>query len=408
MEQSPVHRISAPKIVVALLFIILPFFGFFLGMEYQKSIILSEQQAIETPPQDSSSSITETLDIANNGIAENGQVFTVGLLQFQIPERWVYRDGINPYFGDVGFGINPPGKTDITTNSSFFSLRVEDEVESLDDLEAMKNSILNQFRLDNLSVKAIQVSGINGYIISGTPTLPSGPDITCGICYITPFTIDSHAKFAIFYYKNRRYSLMGDVLTYEKEFDSIVSTFAFTDSDVSPKSTYQVIDGSLYSVNKSGTRTLLLNKTDYQNSNSTSDMSGFIGFLESADRSKVMLIGNYSEYSLSPIYYYDPTLEKALLVDKGTKSVVWSPNSRYAAFLNKPDDSHILSKIILYDTQTNTSRDLSQRHTLNNDMLGFGNIQWLDDSSGVYVNFTVHNNTPYQDIIDEGKTKIVL
>lgn len=395
------------KILAGVLFVVLPVVGFFMGMEYQKSITTSKQQSVELSYLKPTSRIEEEPEVTNTGIAEEGQIFTIGLSQFQIPEGWVYSDGINPYFGDVGFGINPPEKTDITTNLSFFSLRVQDEVESLDDLEDMKNSILNQFQLDNLSVKKIQVSGVDGYIISGIPTPPSGPDITCGVCYITPFNPESHAKFAIFFYKNRQYSFMGDVVMHESDFDAILSTFKFIDTEVSLESTYQIIDGSLYVVNRSGNKAIVLNKADYKKDND-SDTFEFIGVLESPDRSKMILIGNYSDSSLSPIYYYEPTLGKALFVDTGTKSVSWSPDSRYAAFVSKPTDSNILSEIILYDTQMNTSVDISQKNTLPYDILGFGNIQWLDDSSSIHVNYTVHDDTAFRNIIDKGKTKIVL
>jgi hypothetical protein len=163
--------------------------------------------------------------LVREGIVKNNEVFTIGLLQFEAPENWYYKQSKNPYFGDDWFQLDPSGRTDFP----LFTLKVRDALDSVDNLNSLRTYAIDAHYLTKYKEEQITISGIKGYIISGIPAPPTGPGISCGECYLGPFfKINDSAKIVVFY-NQRSYIFLGPIQEYGKEFDQILSSFQFVE-----------------------------------------------------------------------------------------------------------------------------------------------------------------------------------
>ena len=201
---------------------------------------------------------------------------------------------------------------------------------------------------------------------------------------------------------------------YDPTYDQILSSFRFVDELSRLDSQFEAIDGSIYKISSTGTREILLDKEDYKKYHADGD--GYVVYDDpyfqftsvqvSPDKSKLLTLAD-GNLSLSYLHY--------LSLDKKTAeyigwvvSAVWSPDSKHIAYLSKPGDAGPLSIIAVYDSETGTITDLSKQHGTQYTILGFSDIEWLDDSSGIKLRYTAHGNGPYWNIIDEGETIITL
>ncbi len=128
----------------------------------------------------------------------------------------------------------------------------------------------------------------------------------------------------------------------------------------------------------------------------------------SPDKTKILLFANEG-LSLYGMYItsIDGTMIKKL--DGPSNTGEWSPNSRYIAYLSKAADAGPLTRVFVYDTENNNELDLSAKHNTGYSILGFDDIRWLDDNSGIKINYVAYDDSiSYGNKIGEGETTILL
>lgn len=173
-----------------------------------------------------------------------------------------------------------------------------------------------------------------------------------------------------------------------------------TPVDISGEGTFEILDGSLYRVLSSGETELLIDKQE----------TGVIfDFREvaSPDKTKRFLMVQ-GGISLDYLYYL-PTMNTAKRI--GTtqaQEAAWSNNSRFIAYASKPADAGPLIDVYLYDTQTNENTEISDNHDITDSdysYLGFRNLRWLDDDSGVLVDYAAYTGElPNGETLRDGET----
>jgi hypothetical protein len=186
---------------------------------------------------------------------------------------------------------------------------------------------------------------------------------------------------------------------------------------------YTVIGGKVYKLLSSGEKELFLDNVDFRENAESylgekdwwikgSPYFQFLQVVESPDKTKVYLLA-YSGISLELLYY--STVEGKNFAQLGiadASEVVWSNNSRYIAYLSKPADAGPLQIIQIYDSKKRKEvlNIRSFEHDIENvdhDFLGYSNLRWLNDDSGVIVNYIAYKGMiPESEIINKGEVTI--
>lgn len=161
----------------------------------------------------------------------------------------------------------------------------------------------------------------------------------------------------------------------------------------------EIIDGSLYKILSSGENKLLIDKqgtgeiTDFYESTAPDKLKSFL-----------MIQGGIS---LNFLYYLSPSEADVKQIGIAQEAV-WSNNSRYIAYSNKPADAGPIVSVFIYDTQNDKKTELSGNYKVENlsySYLGFNNLRWLDDDSGIQVRYDAYTGEiPYGEKIGEGET----
>lgn len=204
-----------------------------------------------------------------------------------------------------------------------------------------------------------------------------------------------------------RYEILHDNSIYRIEFDGvtsqniknseqilnqILSTFKFLDQEQSDEG-LDIIDGNVYKISSSGNQTLIVNKKDCKSGNLSDDYLEFSSFNISPDKSKVLLFGEEG-LSIYTLCYTSLNPVKVKYISYVLKAV-WSSNSQYIAFISKPADAGPDTIINIYDTRTDKLLNISNKPSIQNlkyDYLGFNDVMWLDDDSGIKVHYTAYQN----------------
>ena len=200
------------KAVALILFALLPFIGFYLGIRYQK--LLLPKVVINTPP---IVSPTPTPVNKTSGISDNVSTYTTRSLKFKLPVGWWFDTSTNYWFGDNWTLINPT-PVDYSVFSVFKLKAVSGKFEPTFGYQ--------QF-LQITKREPITVSGIRGELIIGKATPPTGSEITCPECFLSSYHTGDTVAIALVKEGSNYYSFEGNIDKYEKEFRQILSTFSF-------------------------------------------------------------------------------------------------------------------------------------------------------------------------------------
>lgn len=214
----------------------------------------------------------------------------------------------------------------------------------------------------------------------------------------------------IYFYTHRTASYRNDQLpadSVKSNLNSPPPTYSKkTESGQEQISELKIVDGNVYQGSQ-----LLISKKDCNSGNNSDEYLNINDFNLSPDKAKILLFGEEGlsvkilcYTALNPIHvqYIGPGIQTD-----------WSHNSRYLAYTSKPADAGPVSMLYAYDTQLNKSIDLRSIVKINNlkyDDLGFSNLVWLNDDSGIKVNYQAFKNTdiPWGSLIGEGETTVLL
>lgn len=212
-----------------------------------------------------------------------------------------------------------------------------------------------------------------------------------------------------------RYRILFRIDNQQFSSPSIAPTSSISEEEI------KIIDGSVYKLLPSGEKKLLLNKEDFRKNTeryigqpqdySREDSFFTFSYVSlSPDKTKMLL---FAQGSLTLEYLYYTSTDGANVISINLASeAIWSNNSRYIAYANKPADSGSIVRVYVYDTQTNKEVEVSKNHKVANliySYLGFSNLRWLDDDSGIKVKYDAYKGEmPHGEKIGEGETILMV
>lgn len=205
------------KFVVLCLIIALPLAGFYIGLHYRQPIVNVNrasrciQQITPTP--------TPTNALERTGIISDGTPQIMRDVVYRVPSGWWYRQTANPFYGDNWAGIHPKQPSGEATTFV---------------LKAVTGKFEPRLNLKYLSVTSqeeIIGSNYTGHLVTGLATPPSGPDITCGECYLSGYQPGDTVAITTIAFGYNYYTFEGNISVYEDEYREILSSFVFSEHE---------------------------------------------------------------------------------------------------------------------------------------------------------------------------------
>jgi hypothetical protein len=200
------------------------------------------------------------------------------------------------------------------------------------------------------------------------------------------------------------------------EYPSVTVPEIDTNSSVAPSSAFpsihsedvkdlKIINGNVYRIVSHKPPELLVDKNGctYEGG-STGDINTFS---LSPDGTKIYITVNPG-ISMDYLCYVNFSNGKTQYINFASEAA-WSHNSRYIAFSYKHADAGPVTDVVVYDTQSEKQQLLAdarifpQIPNLTFDFLGYSNISWVNNDSGVKVHYyAFKGNMPFGDKISEG------
>lgn len=446
------------KTVAAMLFVIVPVFGFFLGMEYEKS------NQVDLPCQVSSVAVFSTKEeceqttgyvcespnyehISNGNISEevcnrnqtqgwvatDWKTHTSDIMQFTI----MVPDDFEVYMDEEVLDVTLRNELYSATFTSKNHIRRQEDIyiriEAWKSLEGSKVLYDNpNYNFEDYILETIAShQSLHTEFSRKNRTLDNKPAIQISYKKVSPHVPDTDSYYIITFVQSD--SMMYEILVsvpydVKEQYMGLVHRVLGTFKSVGEvhRSDFQMVisNGSVYKISYSGTEEVLLDKEDYKKYHWNGD--GHVIYDDpdfhfnkiqiSPDKSKIITLAD-GGISISYLHYLSLDQVRAQFIDFAV-SAAWSPNGRYIAYTTKPADAGAVSILRVFDTETSSQITVTNKPVNNNigyDFLGFGTYEWLDDSSGIRVQYEAYKSRPddpdpfiavYGEVVDVGQVVI--